>query len=309
MHNLSGKLSGEINNIRSSLIELLAQIEASIDFPDEVSELPYDSLNIQLSNLLKSINTILNKATDGNILSQGIKVIITGKPNVGKSSLFNYLLKRDRAIVTNIPGTTRDILQEYIDLDGIPVILTDTAGIRNKNNTNSADYIESIGIDRSLNAVTDGDIILFIYDITQGIKEEDLNILEEINNYNKPVLKIANKTDLVENHYDTTNDTVHISSITGEGINCLKQEIKQIILGDSFNISNDELYINLRHKECLNKAKKHIKFAIDACNKGEAQDLISIDIKASLISLDEIVGEAVSEEIIDHIFSQFCIGK
>lgn len=308
-YNLSGKLSESINEIRNKLIKLLAHIEASVDFPDEVDEMPYEDLNNTLVTLKDLINEILNKATDGNILKQGIKVAIIGKPNVGKSSLFNYLLKTDRAIVTNIPGTTRDILQEQIEIDGIPVLLTDTAGIREMSPKNDADLIESIGVNRSKGAIEDSDLILFVYDISQGIGTEDATILKNAQVCNKPILSIANKADISDDTNSDNTDTIILSALQGTGIKELKAGIKHTILGEEFQVSRDEAYINIRHKECLKIALKHLDLSIKATQAMEMQDLISIDIKATLLSLNEIVGEVVSEEVLDYIFSQFCIGK
>lgn len=308
-YNLSGKLSELINDIRKKLIKLISHIEASVDFPDEVDEMPYEEIEIHLTEIMNTINTVSKRASDGNILKHGIKVAIIGKPNVGKSSLFNYLLNTDRAIVTNIPGTTRDILQEYIDIDGIPVILIDTAGIRETLSNNDSDYIESIGVNRSKGAINDSDLILFIYDINQGMKKEDTDIYKEALKYNKPILQLANKSDIKDDSNHTESNIIKVSALKGNGIEKLKDAIKTIVLGDTFQVKRDEVYINMRHKECLNKAKEHIDLAYDAVKYKEMQDLISIDIKAALIALDEIVGEVVAEEIIDHIFSQFCVGK
>ena len=308
-YNLSGKLSELINNIRTKLIKLISHIEASVDFPDEVDEIPYEEIETDLIEILETINTVMKKASDGNILKHGIKVAIIGKPNVGKSSLFNYLLNTDRAIVTNIPGTTRDILQEYIDIDGIPVILIDTAGIRETTSNNDSDYIESIGVNRSKGAIHDSDLILFIYDINQGKTKEDIEIHNEALKYNKPIIQLANKSDLEDASTHTNDIIIKVSALKGYGIDELKDKIKTIVLGDKFQVQRDEVYINMRHKECLTKAKEHINLANNAVKYREMQDLISIDIKAALLALDEIVGEVVAEEIIDHIFSQFCVGK
>lgn len=308
-YNLSGQLSEFINQIRILLTNLLAHIEASVDFPEEVDEMPYIELISHLNKILKIIQEILNKASDGNILKHGIKIAIVGKPNVGKSSIFNTLLKTERAIVTNIPGTTRDILQETIDIDGIPVVLTDTAGIRKTENKNDNDFIESIGVDRSIETIQTSDLILFVYDITSGILKEDSHILQESKKYNKPIIIMANKADISKNITSLKEKEILISAKTGTGIKELTSEIKKTILGENFKVQKDEVYINLRHKECLQKSLNHIKLAIEAANKEEMQDLISIDIKSALLSLDELVGEVVAENIIDRIFSQFCIGK
>lgn len=271
--------------------------------------MPYEDIKVNLTTIKNTINTVIKKASDGNILKHGIKIAIIGKPNVGKSSLFNHLLNSDRAIVTNIPGTTRDILQEYIDIDGIPAILIDTAGIRETETKSDNDYIESIGINRSKNAIYDSDLILFVYDISQGLTNEDNEIYKEAIKYNKPILQLANKSDLIEENINHLDNTVQLSALNGKGINELKDNIKAIVLGDTFNISRDEVYINMRHKECLTKAKQHIELAYNALEYREVQDLISIDIKAALLALNEIVGEVVAEEILDNIFSQFCVGK
>lgn len=307
-YNLSGQLSILINNIRILLISLLAHIEASIDFPDEVDEMSYVELNNNLINILNTVKTVLNKASDGNILKHGVKIVIVGKPNVGKSSLFNYLLNSERAIVTNIPGTTRDILQEYIDIEGIPAILTDTAGIRETQQLNNNDLIEHIGVNRSKSALNESDLILFTYDSTQGLCKDDKDILRDAEKNATPILLLANKSDL-KKALNIDPDSIRVSAVTGEGIHELKEKIKETVLGDSFKINKDEVYINMRHRECLTKAIYHIQLAINAVKREEMQDLISIDIKAALISLNEIVGETITEEIIDHIFSQFCIGK
>lgn len=291
------------------LTDLLAHIEASVDFPEEVDEMDYNELKNNLDEIQNTINEVLNKASDGNILKHGIKVAIVGKPNVGKSSLFNTLLKTERAIVTNIPGTTRDILQETIDIDGIPVVLTDTAGIRKTENKNDNDYIESIGVDRSIETIQSSDLVLFIYDINSGIIEEDKQILLEANKYEKPIISIANKSDMIKETKNNNSEEILVSAKTGNGISQLTSKIKDTILGENFKVSKDEVYINIRHKECLYKALEHINLAIEASKMQEMQDLISIDIKAALLSLDELVGEVVAENIIDRIFSQFCIGK
>jgi tRNA modification GTPase len=308
-YNLSGKLSQLINEIRIQLIELLAHIEASLDFPDEVDELPYEDLSHRLIQISQTINKVLNQATDGNILKHGIKITIVGKPNVGKSSLFNYLLNSERAIVTDIPGTTRDILQETIDIDGIPVILTDTAGIRELLQQTDSDYIESIGVKRARTTMNESDLILFIFDIIRGIEPDDRLILDEAKKFNKPILLVGNKADLTNHDTEPTDGLISISAVSGQGIAALKKAIKLTVLGQDFKAAKNEVYINTRHKEALKKALHHITLAHNGCQITEMQDLISIDIKAGLLALDEIVGEVVAENIIDKIFSQFCVGK
>jgi tRNA modification GTPase len=307
-YNLSGKLSGFINEIRVMLIKLLAHIEASVDFPEEVDEMPFEDFMSSLMHIEKTIIDVLRKASDGNILKNGIKITIVGRPNAGKSTLFNCLLNSDRAIVTEIPGTTRDVLMESFEIDGIPVTVTDTAGIRDVDSSNQADLIESIGIDRSKSSIQDCDLVIFVYDARSGIDVEDTLIMNDVINFNKPMIKVANKTDLILDK-DFVSGIVHVSAKNNTNIDLLRQKIKELILGPDFNASNDEYYINMRHKECLNKALMHVELSVNALNSEDPHDLISIDVKSALLSLNEIVGEVVTEEILDSIFSQFCVGK
>jgi len=302
--NLSGKLAIFINNLRGELINLLSLINAAIDFPEEVDEPEYNFIEEKINFIIGEIDKILKTAGSSNLMRQGIKAAIAGRPNVGKSSLFNALLSMERAIVTNIPGTTRDIIQETIDINGIPVTLIDTAGIREIENSHESHYIESIGIDISKTCIKEADIVLFIADSEFGYTEEDRAIFEEIKN--KPLIKIASKSDLKQ-HSDLS-DYIFVSSKTQIGLEELKKNIEKIILS-SDNLQESEFSTNLRQQECLNKANESLINAKVSCDNKEVQDFISIDIKSALISLGEITGEVVSDEIIENIFSNFCIGK
>jgi tRNA modification GTPase len=302
--NLSGKLSACIQELRAELVNLLSLIVAAIDFPEEVDEPKYEFIIEKIDFINDQISKILSTAACSNLMRQGIKAVIAGRPNVGKSSLFNVVLNLDRAIVTDIAGTTRDILQETLDIEGIPVTLIDTAGIREIENLHEQNKIESIGINISKSCIQEADIVIFVADSKDGLIEEDKTIFEEIKH--KPHLKVASKSDL--GVHNSLNDYICVSAKTQKGLDELKNKIKEILL-NSDNLQESEFSTNLRQQECLYKAKEALIQANIACINREIQDLISIDIKSAIISLGEITGEIVSDEIIDNIFSSFCIGK
>ncbi len=295
--NLSGVLKEKINDIRNEIFEVLSRITAGIDFPEDVAEPEYSYLIEKFEHIINEIDSVLSNANTSNILRQGISVAIVGKPNVGKSSLFNALLSLDRAIVTDIAGTTRDVLKETLDL-GIPVTLVDTAGIREE----SDNKVEAIGIEYSKQSLNEADLVLFVYDSTQGIQEEDNEIYDLVKDKNHIV--IANKCDLIT---ERNPDTVYLSALTGEGVNELKQALTQKVC--DIEPENLEFVTNSRQQTCLSRARASLDQALLAANIQELQDLISIDVKASLLALDELTGELITDEILDNIFDHFCIGK
>lgn len=295
--NLSGVLKEKINDIRNEIFEVLSRITAGIDFPEDVAEPEYSYLIEKFEHIINQIDTVLSNANSSNILRQGVSVAIVGKPNVGKSSLFNALLSLDRAIVTDIAGTTRDVLKETLDL-GIPVTLVDTAGIRDE----SDNKVEEIGIKYSKQSLNEADLVLFVYDSTQGIQTEDEEIYNLVKDKNHIV--IANKCDLVS---ERKSDTVYLSALTGEGVNELKQTLTNKVC--DIEPENLEFVTNSRQQTCLNRAKASLDQALLAANIQELQDLISIDVKASLLALDELTGELITDDILDNIFDHFCIGK
>ena len=298
-NNLSGALAKEIKNIKSALFTLYSRIIAAVDFPEDVAEPEYSYLKSEIEKNILQIGKILKNANASNIMRQGIKIAIAGCPNAGKSSLFNALLNLERAIVTEIPGTTRDIIQESIDIDGIPVTLIDTAGIRDNTNI---DKVEAIGIEYTKNCVENADLILFLFDWSKGYDENNALIYEMIEN--KPHIKIASKADLAE---VSNPEAINISSKTGYNIEELKNKIKEAVVDNE--AMETEFVTNQRQQECLLNAQKALKNALIATNNGEIQDLISIDIKAALLALDEITGEVITDEILENIFEHFCIGK
>ena len=309
-NNLCGTLKNEINNIREDLIEILAKITASLDFPEDVKEVEYPEILSVLEKSQTKIKKILQNARCHNILREGIQIAIAGCPNVGKSSLFNALLNIQRAIVTDIAGTTRDTISETIDIDGISATLTDTAGIRE----GDIDKVEKIGVENSKSVIDNSDIILCLFDGTKGLQSEDTEVFE-LSETSKKRLYIETKQDATGksqsqealNMGDSPKNPIIISSKTMYGIENLKKAIFNEILGS--NVEDSGFLTNQRHQESLKKALSHIEMAQSAAQQEELQDLISIDIKSALISLGEISGEVVNDEVLDHIFDSFCIGK
>lgn len=297
--NLSGVLTLKIAEIKKNIFNTLSKIIAGIDFPEDVAEPEYSLLEMEIKSEISQIDEILNSAKNSNILRQGLKIAILGKPNVGKSSLFNAFLSLERAIVTDIAGTTRDVLSETLDFDGISVTLLDTAGIRKENNI---DKVEEIGIEYSKQSAKDADLILFLYDATCGMQKEDIEILDFIKD--KTFIKIANKSDLIK---EKNPDEFYLSTITKDGFETLKEKIKTVI--NQKSIEDTEFVTNSRQQECLRKAKQALQNALETTMKEDLQDLISIDIKSALLNLEEITGEVITDDILNNIFDKFCIGK
>ena len=298
-NNLSGALAQSVKNIKAELFNLYSRVIAAVDFPEDVAEPEYSYLESEISKSLAEIEKILKNANASNIMRQGIKIAIAGCPNAGKSSLFNALLNLNRAIVTDIPGTTRDIIQETIDLDGIPATLIDTAGIRDDENV---DKVEAIGIEYTKNCVQEADLILFLFDWSKGFDADDALIYEMIEE--KLHIKVATKADLAE---VSNPEAVNISSKTGFNIDELKQKIKESVLEQ--NAMETDFVTNARQEECLKNAQVALLNALQGVQNFELQDLISIDIKSALLALDEVTGEVITDEILDNIFEHFCIGK
>ncbi len=298
MKNLSGVLKEKINEIRNDIFEVLSKITAGIDFPDDVKEPEYEYLENCFQEIIEKINKVLAGAKTSNIFRQGASVAIIGKPNVGKSSLFNALLNLDRAIVTDIAGTTRDVIRETLDL-GIPVTLIDTAGIRDDEEISK---VEKIGIEYSKQSLDEADLILFVYDASKGLDNDDKEVLNLIKDKN--YILIANKSDLAK---EENLEALNISALSGEGVQDLKQLLKQKVC----DIEPDalEFVTNSRQQVCLTKAKESLEQAYLAAKLNELQDLISIDVKSAILALDELTGELITDDVLDNIFSNFCIGK
>lgn len=298
MKNLSGVLKEKINEIRNNIFEVLSKITAGIDFPEDVREPEYSYLTEKFENIISQIDSVLAGANTSNIFRQGASVAIVGKPNVGKSSLFNALLNLERAIVTDIAGTTRDVLRETLDL-GIPVTLVDTAGIREDDEVSK---VEKIGIEYSKQSLDEADLVLFIYDASKGLDDNDKEVLELLKDKNHIV--ISNKSDLVS---ERSGEALFVSALTGEGVSELKELLKKKVC--DIEPESLEFVTNTRQQECLKKARASMEQAFLAADLHELQDLISIDVKSAILALDELTGELVTDNILENIFEHFCIGK
>ena len=296
--NLSGVLSTKIKEIRKDIFDVLSKIIAGIDFPEDVAEPEYDYIISEFEKVLEKINKILASANSSNIMRQGIKIAIVGKPNVGKSSLFNTLLNVERAIVTDIAGTTRDVLKETLDWD-VAITLIDTAGIRDNDEVGK---VEEIGIEYSKQSADEADLVLFLYDASKGMNDDDRAILDLIKNKNHIV--IANKCDLIEHR---GSNALYLSTKTKEGLEELKEKIKEASY--NFSLEDTEFVTNNRQQDCLIKCRESLIQALDAAKIHQLQDLISIDLKSALLFLDEITGEVITDDILNNIFDHFCIGK
>ncbi|MBW6411773.1 tRNA uridine-5-carboxymethylaminomethyl(34) synthesis GTPase MnmE [Clostridium weizhouense] len=301
----SGALSKQITELRKYLLDVLALIEYGIDFTEDDEEID-DSLIIKakegIAQTILKIKDLLKNADEGKIIRDGLNMVIVGKPNVGKSSLLNMLLKEKRAIVTDIPGTTRDIIEEYLNIDGIPIKITDTAGIRE-----TEDTVEKIGVERSREKIEEADLVVLILDSSRELEDEDKEIINTIRNKNHIVL--LNKIDLDKKISSIDLDNkILISAKTGEGINELKDKIKTLFFNGTIN-SESLIVSNVRHKQALYRALENCEEALNRINTDEYLDLISIYVTSAMRSLGEITGDELEEDVLNKIFSEFCVGK
>ena len=303
---LQGNITKLIQDYRKTLKDLLSQIEVNIDYPEyyDIEVVTKDNIKSSIEVLKKDLDKLIKESNNVMPIKQGIKTIILGKPNVGKSSILNKLLNEDKAIVTNIAGTTRDIVEGEINLDGIIINIIDTAGIRSTN-----DVVESIGVEKSLSLIKDADLVIVVLNNNEKLSKDDKEILEKTKN--KERIIVINKVDL-DSKIDLPKDienVVYTSTIKEEGIEELKEKIKEL-----FNIekikSKDYTYLsNTRQISLAKKALKEIKQAETALNKNMPVDIIEIDLNECFNTLGEIIGETYSDEIIDNLFKNFCVGK
>lgn len=307
---LEGDLSNKIKEIRGDLLDVMADIEASIDYPEyDIEEITNKKALDILENVNKKLENLKNSFRSGKILKEGIKTAIIGRPNAGKSSLLNKILKEERAIVSEIEGTTRDTIEEFITIKGIPLKIIDTAGIRN-----TSDTIEEIGVKKALNIANEAELILAIFDNTKEINQEDLEILNIIKNKNAIIL--LNKIDIGDLNLDkrseilnTNKKIIKISAKEGSGIEELYKEIEKMFQIEGLETGGETIITNIRHKNQIELAINNINEAKMAVLNNLPIDIISISIKQSLEELGKITGQNVSEDIINEIFSKFCLGK
>lgn len=301
---LAGKLSQRINQLRDDLMKTLAHVEAHIDFPDEdIAPDTKDKLVGRLDGAKRFIDELLRTADEGQILRRGIRAAIIGRPNVGKSSLLNQLLGRDRAIVSPIPGTTRDTIEETANVRGVPVVFVDTAGLRE-----SEDVIEVEGIRRTREMLERAELILQVIDNSQPLTDEDAKWLEQT--MGKKRLIVANKSDLPKRVRSPEGITaMEISCTTGNGIEKLKDAIQNLVWGGEIRAEMLEVMINARHQEALSRARGAIDRSVAGLRAEAGLELVALELREATNAAGEIVGKTTTEDLLDSIFSQFCIGK
>ena len=311
MNQIEGRLSDLIKKQRQSILEILAQVEVNIDYPeyDDVEDATTDFLLEQSKRIKEEINQLLETGAQGKIMREGLSTVIVGRPNVGKSSMLNNLIQDNKAIVTEVAGTTRDVLEEYVNVRGVPLRLVDTAGIRD-----TEDIVEKIGVERSRKALSEADLILFVLNNNEPLTEDDQTLFEVIKN--EDVIVIINKTDL-EQRLDVSElremigdmPLIQTSMLKQEGIDELEIQIKDLFFGGEVQ-NQDMTYVsNSRHISLLKQARQSIQDAIDAAESGIPMDMVQIDLTRTWEILGEIIGESASDELIDQLFSQFCLGK
>lgn len=307
---LKGSLSAKIVSIRAGLLTFLAGIEASIDFPDELGEVDRKKASAIVTKAILDIKDLIAGADSGRLLREGISAVIIGRPNVGKSSLLNALLKHERAIVHEDPGTTRDVIDEYVDMFGVPVRIADTAGIRA-----SESSVEEIGVRKALDELEQSDIALVVLDISETITDGDTSLLSITAGLKRVI--VLNKRDkshafdkaALEKLLQPGEPVVETSALKGEGIGDLEDAIFSLISGDKMVALNTNVMVNLRQKQCLEKARAALEDIKDGLAATIEPDLLAINVRDAVASLGEVTGQVVSDEVIDSIFEQFCVGK
>jgi tRNA modification GTPase len=333
---LQGSLSEKVRGLRDQIVPLLAHIEVGLDHSDEGHDfLPREKLIDQCEHVQQEIEKILGSARVSKILREGFRVAFLGRPNVGKSSLLNALLKEERAIVTPIPGTTRDTLEEGLNLKGIPVILTDTAGLRHQ----STDPVELIGIERTHKSLVEADAVLAVFDGSKPFTLEDNEVMKAC--LAKPHIFVINKCDLYTSKYPFSprragegedeggnlavqtapltqtlshplggeGNIVHVSAKTGAGLDDLADTIAELALQEKANASEAQWLLNTRHQNALLRAKEALTHAEQSAREASYEECVALDLQTALAALGEVIGETTTEELLDQIFSQFCVGK
>jgi len=311
LSSLSGRLSQMVQDLRERLLLALAQVESAIDFPEEDIEImnPPELIHFLSKEIIPVIERHIKNYEEGKIYKEGISLVISGKPNVGKSSLMNALLKEERAIVTPIPGTTRDFLEEEASIAGLPVKLIDTAGLRE-----TTDPVEKIGVERALQKLKEADLVLFLIDVSEKPDDETLQLYEKIKEY--PQIVVLNKIDLKPNHleewkglFEGKAEVIPVSVKEGINLERLSQKIYEKITTER-GTEIPEVVPNVRQKVALEAAKAHLEEAMKELEKKEPlPELVSLELRSAINALSEIIGEVTTEDLLSEIFSRFCIGK
>jgi tRNA modification GTPase len=308
---VSGKLRKQIASIRGGLVELLTRIEAAIDFPDDIAEFiqPEDTRKTLQNKVAEPLKRLVRNYVDAHVFRDGLAVAVVGRPNVGKSSLLNQLVQKDRAIVTDVPGTTRDVIEETLNLEGIPVVISDTAGVHHTDNP-----VEKIGIEKTLEHVNGSDLVLFMIEANSLLGPEDHLIYDHINS--KPIIVVRNKIDLIQGGKETIlpanwrfDDQVRISALYDRGIDQLKNKVIKMAGGQESLDFNEVIVPNLRHKLLLETSLGAAESVIEQLEKGTSSDLVAIHLQEAIDALGVISGDNVKVDVLNEIFSRFCVGK
>ncbi len=301
---MQGALSRKIETVRDDLLSVLAHVEAHIDFPDEdIAPDTIEMLSTRILNAIAFSQKLIDSAEDGRLLRQGIRTVIVGKPNAGKSSLLNLLLGEERAIVSDVEGTTRDTIEEFASINGVPIIFIDTAGIRETH-----DKIEREGIKRSRASIESADLVLHIIDITHALHKEDLEFHKQW--ANKNIITVCNKHDLNPSFVKTgLPNPISLSCKTEEGIDSLKQQIGDLFWSGEIDNSSDQVMINSRHEVLLKKAQESLVKAKETLAEEWSLEITAMELRLATGAIGEIVGKTSTEDLLDKIFSEFCLGK
>lgn len=306
---LRGDLRDKVNQFKKALLDITAHVNVVLDYPEEGIDDPLPAeLRNNLEKVYEEANRLIDSYDTGKKIKEGIKTVIVGKPNVGKSTLLNALLHEERAIVTHVAGTTRDVIEEIINIKGVPLVLVDTAGIRKTD-----DIVENIGVEKSKQFIGKADLVLLVLDASKGLENEDIEVINQIKENKKKVIVLLNKIDLnkkINLAGHNLENIVEISAKDNIGIEDMQEKIYSYIVEEDVENSSEKLIItNIRHKTALEKTKDAIKNIFETIDMGLPMDLISVDLKEALDSLSEITGEISSEDILDHVFGNFCVGK